>query len=364
MHPSFRTACHHCQSTGWQPRGGSQHSLHDTPNGNSLHSNSNNQAPATPITLATVGLSYVVDWNAKQGEKITDKTHLRYGKKKLICKACAVTGLNKNCKVCGGDGELPDLKLIFQEGLCKAQKHVKNMSTSSKNPLTDLEAAAINLYAQEETRVYSHLNANLRKYHGRDARPKPCDAKPCRFRQKYIDRRNWALPKGKPDTDGYCARCKCTGEVTDKDFAFLKASIPELAGNYQPYLELFIRACKKAPPKNGKTLYRGLNAQEAWVKKFKEGDEVPLVAVQSYSEKREVAERFAKGIGNFPLKVLFTLKTMDGNSLAFDIDKFSPYGKGEDEAVVMPGTRVKVERRYQKDGFEHIVLQEVERIID
>merc|ERR1712096_480335 len=198
-------------------------------------------------------------------------------------------------------GYTPKLKPVFQTGLDKAVKHVNKMLTSSKRPLTDIEAAAINLYAQEKTQVYKHLNTNLRKYHGRDAR-------------------------------------------YDKSFGFLKPRIAVLAGNYQPYLELLIGACEKLPPKSDTTLYRGLNAQKAWVSKFQVGNIVPLVAVQSYSEKGKVAKRFA-GRGKNPLCVLFMLSTKETGSRAFDIDKFSPFGKNEDETIVMPGTKVKVVSR-------------------
>merc|ERR1711964_384757 len=37
---------------------------------------------------------------------------------------------------------------------------------------------------------------------------------------------------------------------------------------------------------------------------------------------------------------------------------------GEDESVVMPGTRVKVESRSKKGGFVEIVLQEVDAEVD
>jgi len=84
------------------------------------------------------------------------------------------------------------------------------------------------------------------------------------------------------------------------------------------------------------------------VSKFQVGETVSLVAVQSYSEKRRVAERFASRNPNKienRLQVLFIFKAKSEGSRAFDIDRFSKYGKGEDESVVMPGTRVKVVRR-------------------
>merc|ERR1711964_289823 len=130
----------------------------------------------------------------------------------------------------------------------------------------------------------------------------------------------------------------------DKDFTFLQPRIPVLAGNYQRYLELIIGACEKLPPKSDTTLYRGLNAERAWISKFQVGNIVPLVAVQSYSEKGKVAMRFA-GRGKNPLCVLFMLRTSHTGSRAFDIDKFSPFGKNEDETIVMPGTKVKVVTR-------------------
>merc|ERR1712096_489907 len=74
------------------------------------------------------------------------------------------------------------------------------------------------------------------------------------------------------------------------------------------------------------------------------GNTVPLVAVQSYSEKGKVAMGFA-GRGKNPLYVLFMLSTSHTGSRAFDIDKFSPFGKNEDETIVMPGTKVKVVSR-------------------
>merc|ERR1711964_306705 len=54
------------------------------------------------------------------------------------------------------------------------------------------------------------------------SRTKPCApdsadwAEPdCCFGQAYIENRKKALPKGEPGTDGYCAACKCTGEVKE-----------------------------------------------------------------------------------------------------------------------------------------------------
>merc|ERR1711964_805988 len=237
--------------------------------------------------------------------------------------------------------QLPDLNKIFKAGLEKAKSHVKAMTRSSQQDLTNIEAVAINFYAQEDPHVYDHLNCNLRKYQGDD-----------------------------PKTFG--------------NGMFANTPLDICAGNYQPYLEIFIRACKKLDPKNGKMLYRGVYAKEAWITKFKKGRTVPLVAVKSYSEDEDVAKFFASrkakcqkcdgsgrwyyfgtcndcdGSGNFiGVKVIFELYTKSRKSRAFGINKFSPKKfKAESEAVVMPGTNVKVLDRYTDGGYVCIILEE------
>jgi len=290
----------------------------------------NNQEPET-ITFEDLGLQDVLNWNNCQGERVsrtTAKGKEFFAKKILKCRACYGNGWYQNtyeCRECGGTGELPDLTLIFEGGLREANIHVLNMNESDKmgrnERLTNVEAVAINLYTQQDADVYSHLNANLRKYHG------------------------WSDSEYKQ-------------KIWNEEFVQPETRIR--AGNYQSYLDLFVRSCKKLKEHDHKDkLYRGLNLDKknlSWIAQFKYNQQVTLVAAQSYSEDKSVARTFAKNKKKH-YKIVFTLTTKKYESRAFDIESFSAYS--ESEVIVLPGTQVRVTKiREKHNGWIYIDLQE------
>jgi len=197
----------------------------------------------------------------------------------------------------------PNVAKKFQRAVAHAAATADNFqnfvqSLFGWNLLNKTELMAINLYTQEEVAIYAYLNANLR-----------------------------------------------SGS----------------AGEYKDFLKFLCSGCKKLGPYAGQTIYRGASVPSSYMQEYQPGSVVTLKAVSSYSKKYSKACFFAKPKPKCT-QFIFTLKTKQStwfgeSSQAHDASAKSAISH-EAEVIVLPGTKVRVTRRYRKGKWVHIHLQE------